>query len=303
MVAATKTRSPLAARPNCAYGRRATHRVPVCPETGLPRYRDRQQARDAARATHVASSSGTGMIAALSIDAALIEQPQPITHTFACRACRGFHVDEHMARVRLQPVPNPPRSSKSTAAFLASLTTRKRRYVLVDIENLTDGAKATRAEVQGLWAVLREQAPGISPRDHVVIGAGRGVARRYEPLIQGENVRWVVGDQAVDGADEALLAAVDLHAVARQYDELVIASGDHVFADLARRATALGLTVQVVVLEGQRGRSKLARSLAAEATTRTVVRRTSRSDLAARRDARATATTAMAGAVHIRTVA
>ena len=122
------------------------------------------------------------------------------------------------------------------------------------------------------WDILKRQAPGIAPHDHVVVGAGRGVAQRYRTSITGPNVRWVTGANAPDGADRALLGAIDLYRVARHYDELVIVSGDHAFADLARRAKTFGLSVQVVTAETPEGRPMLSRELAAAADVHTLVR-------------------------------
>jgi hypothetical protein len=152
------------------------------------------------------------------------------------------------------------------------LEVRKRRYFLVDVENPTRGAQATLEEVAAFWALLKAQAPGIAPRDHVVIGASRSVTRKYRTALHGANVKWVVGANAPDAADRALLGAIDLHRVARDYDELVIVSGDHAFAELARRARRFGLSVQVVTAEHPLQRSMLSSELADAADTRTVVR-------------------------------
>lgn len=253
MTATTMIRTPLTGRGNPRTGHRPVHKVGVCATTGLARYRDRHQARDAARSARRGAAG-------------------PEFAPFDCPACRGFHLE----RQRALPVVVPAAPSEPVTAFTASLATRKRRYVLLDIENLTLGAAWSPGSVAEVWRVLREQAPGIAPHDHVVVGAGRGFARRYRAAIQGPNVRWVVGANGPDGADRALLAAVDLYAVARAYDELVIGSGDHAFADVARRARALGLTVQVIVTESNDGRSSLSARLAEEATTRTLVRRSAR---------------------------
>ena len=253
MTATTKIGSPLTGRGNPRTGHRPVHKLGICPSTGLARYRDRHQARDAARAARRGAEA---------------REYTP----FDCPSCRGFHLE----RRRALPVVVPAAPSAPVPAFTASLPTRKRRYVLLDIENTTQGAARSAADVAEVWRVLREQAPGIAPHDHVVVGAGRGFARRYRAAIQGPNVRWVVGANGPDGADRALLAAIDLYAVARRYDELVIASGDHAFADVARRARALGLSVQVIVTESSDGRSSLSARLAEVATTRTLVRRTAR---------------------------
>lgn len=225
------------------------HRLPLCHTTGLDRFRDRHQARQGALAMGAGSTEFE-------------------VHTFACPDCRGYHLEKTYWRepVALDPCPEP------IEAFTASLPTRRRRYVMVDIENPTRGAKATRQEVVTLWSILKQQAPGIAPHDHIVIGASRMVVRKYRAAIDGPNVRWVSGADAPDGADRALLAAIDLRQVARDYDELVIISGDHVFADLARRAKKLGLTVHVVTAQHPEHHTMLSRELSTAADLHTVIR-------------------------------
>lgn len=226
------------------------HRLPVCDSTGLARYRDRHQARDGAKALAVSSHAAE-------------------VSTFACPDCRGYHLEKASSR---RPIGVVVGTTEPAEAFTASVSLHNRRYVLVDVENPTCGAKATTGQVAAFWTVFTQQVPGVAPNDHVVVGAGRGVARRYRAAIHGANVKWVVGADTPDGADRALLAAIDLRRVARDFDELVIVSGDHAFADLARRARGLGLTVQVVTAEHPEQRSMLSRELAAAANIRTRVR-------------------------------
>jgi hypothetical protein len=239
-----------AALPSSAKSRARKHTLSKCGTTGLARYRDRHQARDGAKALAAGSNA------------------YAVT-TFACPDCRGgWHVEKTDVR---EPIVASV-TSVPTEAFSASLTSRKRRYVLFDVENPTRGAKATCEELADFWGILKQQAPGIAPHDHVVVGASRSVVRKYRAAIHGPNIKWVVGANAADGADRALLAAIDLRRVARDYDELVIVSGDHAFADLARRAKMLGLTVQVVTAQNSEQRSMLSRELAAAADTHTLVR-------------------------------
>ena len=224
-----------------------THRLPICSETGLIRFRDRHQARDGVKALATGAAN---------------------TNTFACPACRGFHIE--VSRVS-QPAATAP-TSTPVEPFQSFLASRKRRYFLIDLENPTRGAKATSDEVAKLWRLLKEQAPGIAPHDHVVVGTSRAVAGRYRPVMGGEKVKWVVGANAKDGADRALLAAIDVHSVARRYDELVIFSGDHAFTQLAVNAKRLGLGVHVITAEHPNGRSMLSRELSDAADIHTVIR-------------------------------
>lgn len=248
-------------RINSELGRRSAHmgaplrrhKLALCKTTGLARYRDRHQARDGARARMIHSRNEV--------------------HTFACPDCRGFHLET--VHVHEHGVANA-NAATPVAAFTDSLSSRKRRYFLFDVENATHGAKATRQELADLWKVLTEQAPGVAPHDHVVVGAARSVARKYRDVIAAPNVKWVLGADAPDGADGALLAAIDLNQVSRRYEELVIFSGDHAFAGLARAAKAAGLTVHVITTEHPEQRTMLSRELSAIADTKTLVRLTPR---------------------------
>lgn len=227
------------------------HRLPLCEVSGLARYRDRHQARAGAQA--------------LGAGAHTFE-----VTTFACPDCRGFHVEKTYRRETLRTIG----VSEPVEIFTSSLETRKRRFFIVDIECLTHGAKATPEEVAKLWGILRTEAPGIAPGDRVLVGAARTVARRYRPAIHAPNTRWVVAADMKDGADRALLAAVDLRRTARDFDELVICSGDgYAFTDIAVQAKRAGLSVQVVTTQNPTGdRPSLSRRLAAAADTHTLVR-------------------------------
>lgn len=230
-------------------GESSRHKLPRCEQTGLARYRDRHQARQA-------------------VDARRATQPHHSLVTYACPDCRGFHLE----RTHAEPFLTTSKTVERVQAFTDSLPTRARRYVLFDVENPTCGARASRAELAKLWSTLTAQAPGFSERDHIVIGAARAVAAMYLGVIDQSNVKWVVGANAPDGADRALLAAINIYRVARDYDELVIISGDHAFVPMARRAKRLGLRVHVVTAEHPEQRSALARELAEAADIRTLVR-------------------------------
>lgn len=224
------------------------HKLPTCKETGLARYRDRRQARDGARALSAST-------------------PKLKASSFSCPSCRGFHLDEfRVAEASATPHAEPSETTND------SVSRRTHRYVLLDIENPTRGARASREEVQNLWSILSDEAPGLDADDHIVVGAAVNVARKYRPVLQASNIKWVVGANAPDGADCALLSAVNLHQVSKRFDELVIISGDHAFAPLARRAKQHGLRVHVVTAENIWGRSMLSRELSAVADIRTRIR-------------------------------
>lgn len=250
-----RTDSDLATRTRRNNGRLRRHKLPVCDATGLARYRDRHQARDGAKSL----SSG---------------ERRYETSVFACADCRGFHLEKTYLRTPII-VAEP---SAPTPAFIKSLFTRKRCYWIIDIENPTSGAKWSPLHVAEFFGLLKTQAPGITSEDHVVVAAARSVRRKYRHAIVGPNVKWVTGADAPDGADRAALHAIDLHRVARSFDELVIVSGDHAFAELGRQAKKFGITVRVVTVQNPKGRATLSRELAEVADVRTFVRLESRTN-------------------------
>lgn len=219
------------------------HKLPRCHATGLDRYRDRHQARQGAAARGRADRQHKWV-------------------TFACPECRGFHL-EKLRQHSLGVV-------GSATQDLYAPVCAPRRYILVDIENMVAG-RATRSEAQALWRELVQRSPGITAKDHVVIGGNRYAAKKFSTAIAGDNIKWVVGAETPDGADRALLAATNPHQIAKRYDELVIMSGDHAFTDLAWRAKDLGLRVHVVATKRSRRESSLSRQLAAAADLHTTV--------------------------------
>jgi hypothetical protein len=244
----TRLNSELSSQTKSVDGNIRRHKLPMCKRTGLARYRDRHQARQGADAKAAGADSNK-------------------TATFACPDCKGFHLEKifggQPAFERAAPA--------MTYEFTSSPADEKRRYVLFDVENPTHGAKATSQDLAALWRLIEKKVLGITPDDHIVIGAARYVVRRYRAAVQGANIKWVVGADAPDGADRALLAAINLHRVARDFDELVIISGDRAFAELARRAKALGLSVHVITAEHSEQRSMLSRELAAAADIQTLL--------------------------------
>jgi hypothetical protein len=251
MKTVTRIDSELTTRIRRGDGKVRMHKLPICEATGLARYRDRHQARH-------------------GVEAMCAGRHYFEVGAFACPSCHGFHPEQIFRR---EPVVVAA-SSEPTDPFTASLLSRRNRHFIVDVETPTCGAAASCTQVASLWNVIKQEAPGIAPNDHVVVGAARHVVRKYRAAINGDNVKWVVGTDAPDGADRALLSAIDVRRAARDFDELVIISGDHAFVDVARRAKALGLTV--VTVEDPKHGSMLSRELVAIANTRSFVHLQSR---------------------------
>lgn len=133
----------------------------------------------------------------------------------------------------------------------------RRAHHLIDIENLlalTHGQPVAPAAGQLYRAVA-----GVGPGDLLTVAADRSRVFEVHAAFPGAALRWGTGP---DGADLALLDAIDVHLLARRFDTLVIGSGDHLFWDLAYRARAVDL--KVVVVSRPRGLSRLLASQADE---------------------------------------
>ncbi|WP_306901941.1 NYN domain-containing protein [Arthrobacter sp. B1I2] len=142
---------------------------------------------------------------------------------------------------------------------------------LIDIENEMGGGYWTAGDVELWWQIYRQQAVGITLGDLVIVGVAERAARKVRNGMRGENVKWRIGSDGPDGADLALLNAVNVSRISRRYSRLVVASGDHIFAPLAQEARVLGMSVQVVL-----GKGRVSRDLKEAATIQTRIRSSSR---------------------------
>ncbi|MGY1681260.1 hypothetical protein [Geodermatophilus sp. SYSU D01176] len=127
---------------------------------------------------------------------------------------------------------------------------------LVDLENLL-GPVRLASDVAAAWAAYAATLR-LDRDDHVVVGTGPLLAAVAWFELPQRGLRRVVG-RGINGADLVLMQEVqDLDAVARAYQRLVIASGDGLFTDTARRCRAAGLQVVQVLGRGG-GHPNLAR--------------------------------------------
>jgi hypothetical protein len=133
-----------------------------------------------------------------------------------------------------------------------------RKLHLVDIENLCGGSHVADSEVADAMQVYCEAAT-VGDADHVVIACSPQLA--IPSHASAGSARVLIG-RGFDGADEALIAAASVTDVAHRYDEVVIGSGDHIFADIAAALRLVGVAVTVVSRM-----SSLASSLARVAKT------------------------------------
>lgn len=121
------------------------------------------------------------------------------------------------------------------------------RLHLIDIENMVVG-NVSASNCSAWWADYVTTV-GISPLDQITVAAAwpnAGAAFFAVPA----NARRIGVTATPDAADLALLDSVDVKRVARQHDEVIIASGDHIFAPLARALRASGVRVVQVVGPG-----------------------------------------------------
>lgn len=126
-------------------------------------------------------------------------------------------------------------------------STRPRTLHLVDLENLVGGIVSS-ALVAEAWEEYA-RVTGLRAGDQVIVSvARRHAVDAFFALPAG--IRRVIGSNAPDGADVALLDDVDVADVARRFGQVVIASGDHAFVPLARSIVELGVPVIQVIGAG-----------------------------------------------------
>ncbi len=120
-----------------------------------------------------------------------------------------------------------------------------RSFVVIDLENLLHGKHRTLdpAAIGAQAAQILAAAHGRRPGDHLLVGCNPHLAFSAKDTFP--SARLVVG-RGADGADRALLDAIDDAVIDRQFSGLSIVSGDHAFAELAIRTRARGLPVRVV---------------------------------------------------------
>src|SRR6478735_5384782 len=119
---------------------------------------------------------------------------------------------------------------------------RGRRLVVVDIENVVGGAVLTVEQATGVHLSV-EGFAALNGSEHVVIGTSHvgvvstGLGWRGPRLVvrSGEN-----------GADLALLDVLTEERVAERFDEVVLVSGDGIFAEAVADLGSAGVEVTVV---------------------------------------------------------
>jgi len=119
---------------------------------------------------------------------------------------------------------------------------RSRKIVLIDLENMLFGNHADDHRRDRSTEIL-ELAQARRPEDMLIVGCNPHLAFLANEHFPGAKI---VTGKGKDGADTALIEAIDASHAAGRYSELCIVSGDHAFGEIAHAARKVGLAVRVV---------------------------------------------------------
>ena len=120
-----------------------------------------------------------------------------------------------------------------------------RKIVLIDLENMLFGDhKGSETEQpRDRSAEILDLAQARRPGDSVIVGCNPHLVFLADELFPGSQI---VTGKGKDGADHALIEALDLGRAIERYNELCIVSGDHLFCEVAHPAHQAGLVVRIV---------------------------------------------------------
>ena len=118
---------------------------------------------------------------------------------------------------------------------------RGRRYVVVDIENVAGGAVMTREMAEWARAVV-ETAVCVVDGEQVVIGTSHAGLFNAKDTWRCARVEARSGE---NGADLELLDILTTERVEERFDEVVLVSGDGLFADVVAHLGRCGVKVTV----------------------------------------------------------
>lgn len=131
--------------------------------------------------------------------------------------------------------------NQSKIAFTAHRPLPKpRRLILIDIENFNGGPVATLAQAKWCNRVLKNWLR-IGPYDQVIIAADATTLTNV--FLVWPEARILLG-RFQNGADRCLLSVMD-EDLANRYTELLLVSGDRIFAEKVSELAAQGLATHV----------------------------------------------------------
>lgn len=129
---------------------------------------------------------------------------------------------------------------------------RSRCLHMIDIENLAGPGHRCLEALAFATGAYRATAP-VTAGDLVVVACDRAPEKRFQV-----GLLWPAAQRlsahGPDGADRALLMALDPAWLASRFSTVTIGSGDGAFADLARTLRARGVEVGVVARRGSLAR-------------------------------------------------
>lgn len=147
-----------------------------------------------------------------------------------------------MSKTSTQQVQIPEALNSESHHTIRPPSLRGRRLILIDIENISGGAIQSLAETRWAQKIITSTL-GLRGQEQVVIGVSRAGAINTGPA--WPSARLVTGS-GVDGADHALLDVLNSENIAGRFDEVILVSGDGIFADTV--ATLGGQRVKVTVV-------------------------------------------------------
>lgn len=112
---------------------------------------------------------------------------------------------------------------------------------LIDVENLAGEPRPSAGQIDDVRKEY-ETAVRVGSEDHVVVAVNHGAAREVGWTWPGR----LIPRSGPDGADLALIDVLSHETVAHRFDEVVIASGDRIFAPFVAGLTRAGTAVRVV---------------------------------------------------------
>jgi hypothetical protein len=125
--------------------------------------------------------------------------------------------------------------------------TRPRTLNIVDLENLV-GGDVDISLVRDAWSEF-VGVTGARYGDHSAVAVAKcNAASAFFGL--PSNIHRIVGLDQPDGADIALIDSIDIDWATHNFGQIVIASGDHIFAPVAREFRDAGLRVAQVIGAG-----------------------------------------------------
>lgn len=124
---------------------------------------------------------------------------------------------------------------------------RSRRIFIVDIENVVGGAVRTPDMVAWARFILKMKL-GLNESDQVVIAASH-IGQSSIKKEWGSARLLVKSGQ--DGADLAIVESLSTESYAERYGEIILVSGDGIFAELVGQLRAQGVIVTVAGWQGR----------------------------------------------------